>query len=392
VVQVRAARICVLLLLSLLAVVPAASASHWVPPKQLSWYWQLSGTVSNSYPAAVYDIDGVDNSASEVAALHAARKHVICYIDVGTWENWRSDAGRFPASVKGSGVQGWPGEQWLDVRQLSILEPIMKARFQMCAQKGFDAVEPDNIDGYENGTGFSITAQDQATYDEWVASTVHSLGMAVFEKNDPEQASTLEPNFDGVLDEQCNEYQECSSFQSYLRAGKPVLNAEYNLSTSQFCNSDNNVGIMGALYSISLDGSQYQPCWSGSPGFGGGSSPATGGHKGGADPNVGIAPGPLSDRGGKVFVRLSCPRGQAYCDGTVELDAAVGRHHTVVLGKSHFHIVGGHSRVIVIKLSTVALRKLGKSASARVAVYVSARDRVGRRGYTHRTTTLRLRR
>ena len=48
-------------------------------------------------------------------------------------------------------------------------------------------VEPDNMDGYGNDTGFSLTAAQQLSYDEWVASTVHSLGMAVLQKNGPDQ-------------------------------------------------------------------------------------------------------------------------------------------------------------------------------------------------------------
>jgi len=276
---------------------PAVAVGWWKPPQQLSWYWQLTGKVDNSHPAAAYDIDGFDNSRAEVSTLHAAGKRVICYIDVGTWENWRPDAGKFPGSVLGR-PNGWPGERWLDIRQLSVLEPIMTARFQMCKQKGYDAVEPDNIDGWENNTGFLISAQNQLTYDEWVAREVHALGLTVFQKNDPSQAGQLQPYFDGVLDEQCNEYSECASFMPYLRAGKPVLNAEYNLSTSQFCAYDNRVGIMGALYNMNLDGTTYQPCWTGSPGFS-------------AHWRVGIAVGALTATHGAATVRLTCPRGQS---------------------------------------------------------------------------------
>lgn len=244
------------------------SGTWWKPPKQLTWYWQLQGTVNNTFPAAAYDIDGFDNSATEVASLHAAGKKAICYIDVGTWENWRSDASQFPASVLGSN-NGWPGEKWLDVRQLSVLEPIMHARFQMCQQKGFDAVEADNIDGWENSTGFSISANNQLTYNEWFAQDVHALGMAIFQKNDPEQVSSALPGgqpfntyFDGALDEQCNEYSECSSYQPYLTAGKPVLNAEYKSSLYPgFCSADNAAGIMGALFALNLDASTYKTCW-----------------------------------------------------------------------------------------------------------------------------------
>ena len=161
-----------------------STGGWWVPPQHLTWYWQLQGTINNGEPVSAYDIDGFDNSASEVAALHGQGKHVVCYVDVGTYEPGRPDSGKFPASAEGADVEGWPGEKWLDVRQLGVLEPIMTARLRMCREKGFDAVEPDNMDGYENGTGFPITAQQQLAYDEWVAGEAHALGMAVFQKND----------------------------------------------------------------------------------------------------------------------------------------------------------------------------------------------------------------
>ena len=205
---------------------------------------QLQGTINNSQTVAAYDIDGFENSAGEVATLHAQGKRVICYIDVGTAENWRPDYSSFPASVLGASDGGWAGEKWLDIRQLSVLEPIMTARFQICREKGFDAVDPDNMEGYENSTGFPITAAQQLTYNEWIVSEVHSLGMAVFQKNDGGQTKELQPYFDGALNEQCNQYRECSNFAPYLTAGKPVLNLEYSLSTSSFCPADNAAGIM----------------------------------------------------------------------------------------------------------------------------------------------------
>jgi hypothetical protein len=228
----------------------------------LTWYWQLQGTVNNNEPVEAYDIDGYENTAAEVATLHGQGKHVICYIDVGTWEDWRSDASEFPQEVIGKS-NGWPGEDYLDIADTSVLEPIMTKRFEMCKEKGFDAVEPDNMDTYEEGskTGFTITAAEQLTYDEWVATKIHSLGMAVLQKNDGEQTAQLEPYFDGALSEQCNQYDECSNFDAYLKAGKPVLNAEYELSTSAFCAADNAAGIMGARYDLELDGKTFEPCW-----------------------------------------------------------------------------------------------------------------------------------
>jgi hypothetical protein len=270
-------------------------------------------------PVMATDMDGFDNSASTVASFHALGQKVICYIDVGTAENFRSDDASFPASVLGR-TNGWPGERWLDIRQLSILEPIMTARFQMCAHKGFDAVEPDNIDGYENSTGFPITATQQLTYDEWVANEVHSLGMAVFQKNDPEQATQLQPYFDGALDEQCNEYAECSSFQPYLSSGKPVLNGEYQSSLYPgFCSADNRLGMMGALYDLNLDGASYQPCFSPTvtrP------TPTTRPKKRNLDavgPVVAIGAPRWTDARRAIALRLSCPASQSYCAGVAAL-------------------------------------------------------------------------
>ena len=239
-----------------------STGSWWIPPKALTWYWQLQGTVNNSEPVAAYDIDGFETSAAEVAALHAQGKHVICYIDVGTWEEWRSDASEFPASVLG-GSNGWPGEKYLNIADTGVLEPIMTKRFEMCKAKGFDAVEPDNMDTYEEGgkTGLTITAAEQLTYDEWVAGEVHSLGMAVLQKNDGEQTSSLKSHFDGALTEECNVYKECTSFDPYLAKGEPVLNAEYSLSTSAFCAADNAAGIMGARFDLNLTGATFEPCW-----------------------------------------------------------------------------------------------------------------------------------
>jgi hypothetical protein len=258
------ALLAVALALSLLGVAGASAGSAatgwWKPPQRLTWFWQLQGTVSNAHAVAAYDIDGFETEASEIAALHAEGKRAICYIDVGTAESFRPDYSSFPKSVLGRS-NGWPGEKWLDIRQLSVIEPIMQARFQMCKEKGFDAVEPDNIEAFANKSGFEISPQQQLTYNEWVAEAVHALGMAVLQKNDGEQTSQLQPYFDGALTEQCNQYRECADFEPYLAAGKPVLNAEYAKKTAKFCAADEAAGVMGVRFAKSLNGKRFEPCW-----------------------------------------------------------------------------------------------------------------------------------
>jgi hypothetical protein len=238
----------------------AAAGGWWQLPHELTWYWQLQGKIKMSEPVEAYDVDGFETSSTQVAELKARGVHVICYIDAGTAENWRPDYDKFPASVLGRS-NGWPGERWIDVRQLSVIEPIMAARFQMCQEKGFEAVEPDNIEAYANNSGFPITAQDQLTYNEWIAEEVHSLGLAVLQKNDPQQSQQLVSDFDGALSEQCNQYHECAEFEPYLQAGKPVLNAEYHLKPAKFCSADEAAGITGARFNLQLNGRRFEPCW-----------------------------------------------------------------------------------------------------------------------------------
>jgi hypothetical protein len=218
--------------------VPSSSASavgngRWRPTPGITWQWQLSGIVDTSVNAQVYDIDA-ETPAATVAQLHAMGRRVICYVDVGSWEPDRADADKFPASVRGKKLDGWD-ENWLDIRQVSVLRPLIAARFDVCKSKGFDAIEPDNVDGYTNDTGFPLTANDQLAYDTMVAQLAHQRGLAVALKNDIDQASTLAPSFDFAINEQCVEYDECDALEPFVVAGKAVLHVEYNESLTAFC-------------------------------------------------------------------------------------------------------------------------------------------------------------
>ena len=98
----------------------ARAAKIWKPAPRTTWQWQLTTPVDQSVPAKLFDIDLFDNSASVVASLHRRGHKVICYLDAGTYDDFRSDAGAFPGSVLGN-TNGWPGERWLDIRRLSVL-------------------------------------------------------------------------------------------------------------------------------------------------------------------------------------------------------------------------------------------------------------------------------
>jgi hypothetical protein len=231
----------------------------WTPAPETTWQWQLTTPVDQFVSAKVYDIDLFDNPTSVVASLHRRGHKVICYLDAGTFEDFRSDSGSFPKSALGK-RNGWPGERWLDIRRVSLLAPIMRARFQQCEHKHFDGVEADNVDGYTNATGFPLTASDQLNYDKWLARTAHALGLSIALKNDLDQARQLEPYFDYALDEQCFQYSECSLLKPFVAAHKTVFEVEYNLSPGQFCRQSRIDGFMSMRKDLNLDAAR-DVCW-----------------------------------------------------------------------------------------------------------------------------------
>jgi hypothetical protein len=233
--------------------------SVWRPALNTSWQWQLTTPVDQTVNGQMYDIDMFDNDASVVTSLHAQGRKVICYISVGTFENWRPDAASFPAVVKGNAVSGWPAENWLDIRRLDILGPIMRTRLDLCQTKGFDGAEPDNIDGYTNGTGFPLTAQDQINYNTFLANEAHARGLSVGLKNDGGQVQALLPYFDWALNEQCFQYNECNTLAPFITAGKAVFEVEYSLSISQFCLQANALNFNAMQKNLILDAFRI-PC------------------------------------------------------------------------------------------------------------------------------------
>lgn len=218
-----------------LGIAAPAAAARWQPPPGTTWQLQLDGRVDTSVHAEAFDIDGFDNGSRVVDDLHAKGSKVVCYLSAGSWERWRPDAAKFPDRVRGRRLEGWPGERWLDVRKLHVLKPLMRARLDICVRKGFDAVDFDNVDGYQNRTGFPIGAADQLAYDRWLAAAAHERGLSVGLKNDLRQVRKLEPHFDFAVNEECFQYRECGSLRRFVSAGKAVFQVEYELSRSEFC-------------------------------------------------------------------------------------------------------------------------------------------------------------
>ncbi|TBR12249.1 MAG: hypothetical protein EPO62_00345 [Candidatus Nitrosotenuis sp.] len=203
------------------------TSGMWHPRPGTKWNVQLNGRINQSPGIEVYNIDLFDNDKSVVDSLHASGNKAVCYFSAGSWEDWRVDAGSFPASVVGNDYSGWPGEKWLDIRQIDTVGPIMQKRLDLCKQKGFDGVDADNVDSYLQDTGFSITYQDQLNYNMWLADEAHRRGLAIGLKNDLAQVNDLVDHFDWASNEQCLSYHECDMLLAFVMNDKAVFHVEY---------------------------------------------------------------------------------------------------------------------------------------------------------------------
>jgi hypothetical protein len=237
------------------------AAARWQPqPTTAAWQWQLQGKIDTSIDADVYEVDAFEVGAKTVAKLHRLGRRAICYLDVGSWENYRPDADRFPKAVLGRAYEGYPDERWLDIRRVDLLAPILRHRFDLCRRKGFDAVEPDNIAGYENKTGFPLSAGDQLRFNRWVAREVHHRGMTVALKNNPGQVSQLLGSFDFAVVEECFAYDECGKFSPFVDAGKRVFVAEYEEPLAAICNQAKRLRFSVIHKDDDLFARPWEPC------------------------------------------------------------------------------------------------------------------------------------
>jgi len=295
----------------------AASGHYKRPPTGINqWFWELSTRpglghlppVSGSYPAPgsanIWDTDlfndsnthGIPTGPSPVVrALHAAGKYSICYIEAGAYQTTFPDRRNFAPADYGYGRRryGYPGysnEWWFNVAGFAHYVPGrprtltgaainiaagLQKRIAWCRLEGQDALEPDDMEGYTNpgdtgvpGGGWHLTRADDLGFERWLAYEAHRHGLAIFQKNDPADARIDAGFYDGMISEECNRYRDpCAGPHGdgtpYLRAGKPVLNAEYvedGERTSSFCAADIAAGISGALFDLALDGRVYKPC------------------------------------------------------------------------------------------------------------------------------------
>jgi endo-alpha-1,4-polygalactosaminidase (GH114 family) len=232
-----------------------ASSEPWQPAPGTSFEWILQRYKGTIPDQEVIDVDLFDTPKGQIDNLKAHGKKAICYISVGSWENWRPDKKDFPESVIGKPLDGWPGERWLDIRQIDLLAPVLGARFDLCKTKGFDAIEPDNLDGFQAKTGFPIARADTLAYLHWLSDEAHERGLSIGLKNVPELVPDVLDDFDWAMTEECFDQGWCSKLKPFIAGGKAVFAVEYvntGVDFSAFCAKAEKLNLSPLLKRRSL--------------------------------------------------------------------------------------------------------------------------------------------
>ncbi|NJL24615.1 MAG: endo alpha-1,4 polygalactosaminidase [Calothrix sp. SM1_5_4] len=237
------------------------------PSGKIIWDWQIGATAEAAIvpPAGtkLIDLDGFNVSAAKVAALKAQGIYTVCYINAGSYEDGRPDSAQYPAYLKIHYDSDWD-EWFLDVKDVfkpnSVLAAILRNRIKMCKDKGFDALEPDNLQSDENAGG-KVTLQQQLDFNSWLADVAHEHGLAIFQKNGPDKilkkdssGKMMVDKFDGILNEECQAYNECAPLAEYVKRGKLALNVEYDVRVN--CSTSNSLNINSIRKDLGLVGAK----------------------------------------------------------------------------------------------------------------------------------------
>ncbi|MCD6356463.1 MAG: endo alpha-1,4 polygalactosaminidase [Anaerolineaceae bacterium] len=234
-----------------------SSLTFWTPSPGESFQIQLTDYPPDlSIDVNIFELDLFETPQNTIELLHRQGKKIICYINVGAWEDYRPDAGKFPQEVIGKAYDGWEGEYWLDISNFKSFKHIISARFDLAIRKNCDGIEADNTNGFQQNTGFSITSQDQLAYNIWLSEQAHKRGIPIGLKNNNEQVLALLEHYDFAVLEDCMVYDECSDFLPFSAQGKAVFQIEYIdqvFSMDDFCSHAISYNFTGVLKNRDLD-------------------------------------------------------------------------------------------------------------------------------------------
>ncbi|MBF4614356.1 endo alpha-1,4 polygalactosaminidase [Curtobacterium sp. VKM Ac-1376] len=192
--------------------------------------YQLGGAYTPPSGVTIVERDSTDRPAKGT--------YGICYVNgfqtqpeaARTWKK------SYPSAIlrdrDGTPVSdpGWPDEMLLDTRtaaERALITKVLTKTVARCGDRGFDAVEFDNLDSWTRSGGRLTRAGNLALARSLVAAG-HRLGLAVGQKNTPQLGASgrEQTGFDFVVAEECVQYRECGAYTKAY--GKRVIDVEYS--------------------------------------------------------------------------------------------------------------------------------------------------------------------
>lgn len=208
---------------------PASAAAVQLPPANAVLDYQLGAAYT---PPAGVNLVTRDSTAAPAPGIYN-----ICYVngfqtqpaDRNTWLNQRNHLILKDSSGKPIVDPNWPDEFLLDTStsaKRTELAGIIGATIDQCANKGFKAVEVDNLDSFLRSKG-KLTVNNNLAYAKLLADRAHNRNLAIGQKNSSEQTARArtEVGFDFAVSEECHRWEECSAYSDVY--GSHVMDIEY---------------------------------------------------------------------------------------------------------------------------------------------------------------------
>ncbi|MFC8124002.1 endo alpha-1,4 polygalactosaminidase [Streptomyces sp. NPDC057302] len=202
----------------------AGAAAAELPPPHAGFDYQIGGAYA---PPAGVEVVSRDRAAAPAPGLYN-----ICYLNAfqvqpGAEGDWDADLLLRDASGDVVYDGDW-GEAVLDIRTAGKRERIaakVGGWIDGCADKGFQAVEPDNYDTFTRFPDL-LTADQAKSYVALLSARAHEQGLAAAQKNTPQLAGERErTGLDFAVAEECGAYDECGDYTEAF--GDDVLVIEY---------------------------------------------------------------------------------------------------------------------------------------------------------------------
>lgn len=195
-----------------------------LPPETGEFDYQLGGDYAPSSGVSVLTRDSTGAPAKGV--------YSICYINGFQTQpgvSWPASLVVHTADGKPLVDPGWPDEQLIDTStaaKRAAAAARQEKTITMCADKGFQAVELDNLDSWTRSKG-ALDQADAVAFAKLLVTAAHDKGLAASQKNatDLTRIGKETIGFDFVTAEECDRYDECGAFTKVY--GRHVLDIEY---------------------------------------------------------------------------------------------------------------------------------------------------------------------